>query len=207
MKENINSISYEMYEELKETIIKTIKNEISATGKPSDNRELLHKIDKTVAAADRTADQVATLTNRFGQLNFRPVIQTPPPDLSKLKPLFEHICSQQTQLQEKQQQTSSELSGLKEYVMKLKTEVDTSEFEKLSRRTICEMQNQIYYLKQPPIVLKVITGLTIITLATTLYAGYLFRDRKEWREEATFWYRQSDQYKARQAVMKPPKKQ
>lgn len=53
------------------------------------------------------------------------------------------------------------------------------------------MREQIHYLKQPPIVLKI--GLAVVTLAATCAAGYYIRNRREWKSAAEYWYGQSRQ--------------
>lgn len=73
----------------------------------------------------------------------------------------------------------------------MKTEVDTTEFKRLSDHTIYEMTQQIRYLKQPPIVLKIIIGIAVVALLATLVAGYYIRDRREWKDSALYWYEQS----------------
>lgn len=62
------------------------------------------------------------------------------------------------------------------------------------------MQTQIRYLKQPPIVLKVIIGLAFISLLATWATGYYIRDRRVWKERAEYWYEQTLQ-------LQPPAKQ
>lgn len=75
----------------------------------------------------------------------------------------------------------------------MKTEVDTTEFKRLSDHTIYEMTQQIRYLKQPPIVLKIIIGMAAVALLATLAAGYYIRNRREWKDSAQYWYEQSQQ--------------
>ena len=55
------------------------------------------------------------------------------------------------------------------------------------------MREQIHYLKQPLIVLKIIIGLAVVTLAATCAAGYYIRDKREWKSAAEYWYGQSRQ--------------
>lgn len=73
----------------------------------------------------------------------------------------------------------------------MKTEVDTTEFKRLSDYTICEIKQQIRYLKQPPIVLKIIIGMAVVALLATFAAGYYIRDSREWKDSAQYWYEQS----------------
>lgn len=73
----------------------------------------------------------------------------------------------------------------------MKTEVDTTEFKRLSDHTIYEMTQQIRYLKQPPIVLKIIIGIAVVALLATLVAGYYIRDSRKWEDSSQYWYEQS----------------
>lgn len=75
----------------------------------------------------------------------------------------------------------------------MKTEVDTTEFKRLSDHTLYEMKQQIRYLKQPPIVLKIIVGMAGVALLATFAAGYYIRDSRKWEDSAQFWYEQSQQ--------------
>ena len=75
----------------------------------------------------------------------------------------------------------------------MKTEVDTTEFKRLSDHTIYEMTQQIRYLKQPPIVLKIIIGIAVVALLATLAVGYYIRDSREWKDSSQYWYEQSQQ--------------
>ncbi|EHB91713.1 hypothetical protein [Alistipes indistinctus] len=78
-------------------------------------------------------------------------------------------------------------------VAQMKTEVDTTEFKRLSDHTIYEMTQQIRYLKQLPIVLKIIIGMAVVALLATLAAGYYIRDSREWKDSSQYWYEQSQQ--------------
>ncbi|WP_418980901.1 hypothetical protein, partial [Alistipes shahii] len=94
----------------------------------------------------------------------------------------------------------TEVLSFKKSLSEFKNEVDTTKFEKLANNTLWEMKTQIRYLKQPPIVLRTIVFLTVLSILTILATGYLYRDRNEWRGEATYWYKQSDQYKTTRLI-------
>ena len=53
------------------------------------------------------------------------------------------------------------------------------------------MTQQIRYLKQPPIVLKIIIRMAVVALVATLAAGYYIRDSRIWEDTAQYWYEQS----------------
>ena len=96
----------------------------------------------------------------------------------------------------------TEVLSFKKSLSEFKNEVDMTKFEKLANNTLWEMKTQIRYLKQPPIVLRTIVFLTVLSILTILATGYLYRDRNEWRGEATYWYKQNDQYKTTQTNKK-----
>lgn len=187
-----NILTLNMYEDLKEEIIKALKSEVSKS-QGGDNAALTQKIEEIAEASAHTAEQVANLTNRIGQIEFQPVINTLPSDNSGIKMLFKYIFGSLKQIGTDVKQNTQGITALQEQVAKMKTEVDTEKFEHLTNHTIYEMQQQIRYLKQPPIVLKIIIGLVIVALIATCAAGYYIRDRREWEDTAKYWYEQSQQ--------------
>lgn len=187
-----NILTLDMYEDLKEEIIKALKSEVSKS-QGGDNAALTQKIEEIAETSAHTAEQVANLTNRIGQIEFQPVINTLPSDNSGIKMLFKYIFGSLKQIGTDVKQNTQGITALQEQVAKMKTEVDATEFEKISKNTVFEMREQIRYLKQPPIVLKIIIGLAIITLIATCAAGYYIRDRREWKDTAKYWYEQSQQ--------------
>lgn len=124
-------------------------------------------------------------------MDFQPVIKVQPPDFSGLKEVFQYIDSRQEQLNNRQQRIEEKIDGLGKQVAQMKTEVDTTEFKRLSDHTIYEMTQQIRYLKQPPIVLKIIIGIAVVALLATLAAGYYIRDSRKWEDSSQYWYEQS----------------
>ncbi len=66
MKEN-NMMSYEMYEDLKETMVKTIKTELSAKNNQSIDTDLLQRIEQIVRSEQE--QQRAIITQLAGQLD------------------------------------------------------------------------------------------------------------------------------------------
>lgn len=187
-----NILTLDMYEDLKEEIIKTLKSEVSKS-QGGDNAALIQKIEEIAEASAHTDEQVTSLTNRIGQIEFQPVINTLPSDNSGIKMLFKYIFGSLKQIKTDSKQNTQGIMALQEQVAKMKIEVDTEKFEHLTNHTIYEMQQQIRYLKQPPIVLKIIIGLAIVALIATCAAGYYVRDRREWKDTAKYWYEQSQQ--------------
>lgn len=82
-----NILTLDMYEDLKEEIIKALKSEVSKS-QGGDNAALTQKIEEIAETSAHTAEQVANLTNRIGQIEFKPVINTLPSDNSSIKMLF-----------------------------------------------------------------------------------------------------------------------
>ena len=91
------------------------------------------------------------------------------------------------------QRIEEKIDGLGTQVAQMKTEVDTTEFKRLSDHTLYEMKQQIHHLKQPPIVLKIIIGIAVVALLATFAAGYYIRDSRKWKDSAQYWYEQSQQ--------------
>lgn len=189
MKEN-TLLSYDMYEELKSELIKALKAELPKM-QGGDNTALMLKIEEIIKASAFSSEQITALINRIGQIDFKPTIKTSPPDNSGIKTLFQFIHGYLEQIDNHGKQTAQEVKALQTQVAQMKTEVDTTEFEKLSHRTIHEMERQIRYLKQPPIVLKVIIGLAFVSLVATWAAGYYIRDSHKWEDSAKYWYEQT----------------
>lgn len=205
MKEQSNGIPteqvYGMFEEIKEIIEKRPASE--ASGGTAENSEtVIRKLDENKSAIDHTTEQVTALTNRIGQIDFRPIVQAEMPDMKDLKKILLYIALQQKRLNDRQRQIEDKQDQLKEQIAQMKTEVDTTEYKKLSDHTIFEMKQQIRYLKQPPIVLKVIIGLSIVSLVATLVAGYYIRDSRKWKDSTQYWYEQSLQNPQPKAIKK-----
>lgn len=113
--------------------------------------------------------------------------------------LAEAMIGQIDRMAELGKQTARTAALLKEIFDELpnrRIEVDTERFEQKARSALYEMDRQIRYLKQPPIVLKVIVGLFLTCLVTTLAAGYYIRDRENWKERAEYWYEQNPKLQA-----------
>lgn len=85
-----NILTLDMYEDLKEEIIKTLKSEVSKS-QGGDNAVWTQKIEKIAEASARTAEQVTNLTNRIGQIEFQPVIAVQPPDMTDINRAFGKI--------------------------------------------------------------------------------------------------------------------
>jgi len=194
MKEQSNSISaeqvYGMFEEIKEMIEKRPAPEASG-GTAENSDAIVRKLDENKSAIDRSVEQVTALTNRIEQIDFRPVVKAEIPEMKDLKKILLYIALQQKRLNDRQQQIEDKLDQQKEQIAQMKTEVDTTEFKRLSNHTIYEMAQQIRYLKQPPIVLKIIIGMAVVALLATFAAGYYIRDSRKWKDSSQYWYEQS----------------
>ena len=194
MKEQSNSISaeqvYGMFEEIKEMIEKRPAPEASG-GTAENSDAIVRKLDENKSAIDRSVEQVTALTNRSEQIDFRPGVKAEIPEMKDLKKILLYIALQQKRLNDRQQQIEDKLDQQKEQIAQMKTEVDTTEFKRLSNHTIYEMAQQIRYLKQPPIVLKIIIGMAVVALLATFAAGYYIRDSRKWKDSSQYWYEQS----------------
>ena len=137
-----NILTLDMYEDLKEEIIKTLKSEVSKS-QGEDNAVWIQKIEEIAKTSIHTAEQVANLTNRIGQIKFQPVINTLPSDNSGIKMLFKYIFGSLKQIETDSNQNTQGIMALQEQVAKMKIEVDTEKFEHLTNHTIYEMQQQM----------------------------------------------------------------
>lgn len=93
-----NILKLDMYEDSKDEIIKALKSEVSKS-QGGDNATLTQKIEEIAEASAHTAEQVANLTNRIGQIEFQPVINTLPSDNSGIKMLFKYIFGSLKQIE------------------------------------------------------------------------------------------------------------
>lgn len=192
MKEPNGILSYEMYEDLKEAVVKALKSDVTAC-RNGDGSKLTERIEEVGGAVNEATAQIAALNNRIGRIDFQPVIKVHPPDISGVNEVFQHINSRQDEFRSELHRIEEKIDHLQTQVSRIGTEVDTRQFEQLSNHTLYEMKQQIRYLKQPPIVLKIIIGITIVALLATLAAGYYIRDSRKWKDSSQYWYEQSQQ--------------
>lgn len=200
--ENKTDLSIEMYEDLKETLVKAIKN--AKTGKAdgsihSDNAQT-ERIERLIEAAELSQGQIAQLLEQLRKRITLPEVQNGREQAmaDKYNTLLTQLAGRLEVIDKENRTIITEVLTFKKSLSEFKNEVDTTKFEKLANNTLWEMKTQIRYLKQPPIVLRTIVFLTVLSILTILATGYLYRDRNEWRGEATYWYKQNDQYKTTQ---------
>ena len=195
-------LSIEMYEDLKETLVKAIKN--AKTGKTdgsihSDNAQT-ERIERLIEAAELSQGQIAQLLEQLRKRITLPEVQNGREQAmaDKYNTLLTQLAGRLEVIDKENRTIITKVLTFKKSLSEFKNEVDTTKFEKLANNTLWEMKTQIRYLKQPPIVLRTIVFLTVLSILTILATGYLYRDRNEWRGEATYWYKQNDQYKTTQ---------
>lgn len=204
--ENKIDLSIEMYEDLKETLVKAIKN--AKTGKTdgsihSDNAQT-ERIERLIEAAEHSQGQIAQQLEQLQRNTALSGAKTEQMQefTDRYNALLAQLAGRLEVIDKENRTIITEILNFKKSLSEFKNEVDTTKFEKLSNHTLWEMKTQIRYLKQPPIVLRTIVFLTVLSILTILATGYLYRDRNEWRGEATYWYKQSDQYKTTQTNKK-----
>lgn len=203
--EHRSDLSYEMYEDLKETLVKAIKNaKAGGTGNAGLENAQLERIERLIEAAELSQGQVAQLLEHLQRHTALPGVKTEQERefTDKYNALLAQLAERLGMIDKENRTIITEILNFKKSLSEFKNEVDTTKFEKLSNNTLWEMKTQIHYLKQPPIVLRTIAFLTVLSILTILATGYLYRDRNEWRNEATYWYKQSDQYKTIQTNKK-----
>lgn len=91
------------------------------------------------------------------------------------------------------------LKGLIDQAAQTKITVDVETLQEHSDKLTRELKKQVQHVKQPPIVLKVVIGLFVVSWVATWAAGYYIRECRVWEERAEYWYEQS------QKVSEPPK--
>lgn len=199
--ENKSGLSTEMYEDLKETLVKAVKSTKANAG--LENAQL-ERIERLIEAAERSQDQVKHLLEHLQRHTALPGVKTEQERefTDRYNTLLTQLAGKLEVIDKENRTIITEILNFKKSLSEFKNEVDTTKFEKLANNTLWEMKTQIHYLKQPPIVLRTIVFLTVLSILTILATGYLYRERNEWRDEATYWYKQSDQYKTIQTNKK-----
>ena len=199
--ENKIGLSIEMYEDLKETLVKAVKSTKANAG--LENAQL-ERIERLIEATELSQGQVAQMLEQLQRHTALPGVKTEQEQeiVNKYDMLLQQLVGRLEVIDKENRTIITEILNFKKSLSEFKNEVDTKKFEKLSNHTLWEMKTQIRYLKQPPIVLRTIVFLTVLSILTILATGYLYRDRNEWRGEATYWYKQSDQYKTTQTNKK-----
>ena len=194
-------LSIEMYEDLKETLVKAVKNTKANAG--LENAQL-ERIERLIEATELSQGQVAQMLEQLQRHTALPGVKTEQEQeiVNKYDMLLQQLVGRLEVIDKENRTIITEILNFKKSLSEFKNEVDTTKFEKLSNHTLWEMKTQIRYLKQPPIVLRTIVFLTVLSILTILATGYLYRDRNEWRGEATYWYKQNDQYKTTQTNKK-----
>ena len=199
--ENKIGLSIEMYEDLKETLVKAVKSTKANAG--LENAQL-ERIERLIEATELSQGQVAQMLEQLQRHTALPGVKTEQEQeiVNKYDMLLQQLVGRLEVIDKENRTIITEVLSFKKSLSEFKNEVDTTKFEKLANNTLWEMKTQIRYLKQPPIVLRTIVFLTVLSILTILATGYLYRDRNEWRGEATYWYKQNDQYKTTQTNKK-----
>ena len=199
--ENKIGLSIEMYEDLKETLVKAVKSTKANAG--LENAQL-ERIERLIEATELSQGQVAQMLEQLQRHTALPGVKTEQEQeiVNKYDMLLQQLVGRLEVIDKENRTIITEILNFKKSLSEFKNEVDTTKFEKLSNNTLWEMKTEIRYLKQPPIVLRTIVFLTVLSILTILATGYLYRDRNEWRGEATYWYKQNDQYKTTQTNKK-----
>lgn len=183
--ENKIDLSIEMYEDLKETLVKAIKS--AKTGKTdgsihSDNAQT-ERIERLIEATEFSQAQVKQLLEHLQRHTALPGVKTEQERefADRYNTLLAQLAGKLEVIDKENRTIITEVLSFKKSLSEFKNEVDTTKFEKLANNTLWEMKTQIRYLKQPPIVLRTIVFLTVLSILTILATGYLYRDRNEWR--------------------------
>ena len=183
--ENKSGLSIEMYEDLKETLVKAVKSTKANAG--LENAQL-ERIERPIEATELSQGQVAQMLEQLQRHTALPGVKNEKEQeiVNKYDMLLQQLVGRLEVIDKENRTIITEILNFKKSLSEFKNEVDTTKFEKLSNHTLWEMKTQIRYLKQPPIVLRTIVFLTVLSILTILATGYLYRDRNEWRGEATY---------------------
>ena len=203
--ENKIRLSIEMYEDLKETLVKAVKStKAGGAGNAGLDNVQLERIERLIEAAELSQGQVAQMLEHLQRHTALPGVKTEQERefTDRYNALLAQWAGRLEVIDKENRTIITKVLTFKKSLSEFKNEVDTTKFEKLANNTLWEMKTQIHYLKQPPIVLRTIVFLTVLSILTILATGYLYRDRNEWRGEATYWYKQNDQYKTTQTNKK-----
>lgn len=84
------ALDCDQYEDLKEAVVKAVKAEC-AVGGNADNGQFMRKLDEVIKAAQGSTEQVANLSNKYGQTDFKPIIRVQPPDMTDVNDAFQAI--------------------------------------------------------------------------------------------------------------------
>ena len=185
-------LSIEMYEDLKETLVKAIKNaKAGGVGNAGWENTQLERIERLIEAAERSQGQIAQQLEQLQRNTALSGAKTEQMQefTDRYNALLAQLAGRLEVIDKENRTIITEILNFKKSLSEFKNEVDTTKFEKLSNHTLWEMKTQIRYLKQPPIVLRTIVFLTVLSILTILATGYLYRDRNEWRGEATYQYK------------------
>lgn len=87
--------------------------------------------------------------------------------------------------------TAELLKGLIDQAAQTKITVDVAPLQEHSDKLTRELKKQVQHVMQPPIVLKVIIGLVVVSLVATWAAGYYIRECRVWEERAQYLYEQT----------------
>lgn len=102
--------------------------------------------------------------------------------------------------------TTELLKGLIDQAAQTKIMVDTVPLQEHSDKLTRELKKQVQHVMQPPIVLKVIIGLFLVSLIATWAAGYYIRECRVWEERVEYWYEQHQNLQTKMQAEKPAKK-
>lgn len=201
--ENKIDLSIEMYEDLKETLVKAIKNaKAGGVGNAGWENTQLERIERLIEAAERSQGQIAQQLEQLQRNTALSGAKTEQMQefTDRYNALLAQLAGRLEVIDKENRTIITEVLSFKKSLSEFKNEVDTTKFEKLANNTLWEMKTQIRYLKQPPIVLRTIVFLTVLSILTILATGYLYRDRNEWRGEATYWYNRATNIKRHRLI-------
>ena len=149
-------LSIEMYEDLKETLVKAIKNaKAGGVGNAGWENTQLERIERLIEAAERSQGQIAQQLEQLQRNTALSGAKTEQMQefTDRYNALLAQLAGRLEVIDKENRTIITEILNFKKSLSEFKNEVDTTKFEKLSNHTLWEMKTQIRYLKQPPICL------------------------------------------------------
>ena len=136
--ENKSGLSIEMYEDLKETLVKAIKNaKAGSVGTMGLENAQLERIERLIEAAELSQGQIAQLLERLQRHTALPGVKTEQERefADRYNTLLAQLAGRLEVIDKENRTIITEVLSFKKSLSEFKNEVDTTKFEKLANNT------------------------------------------------------------------------